>query len=65
VVTLSIENQIYYRSMDVAEMYGVDRRTVNNWFRKGTMPGRVVGRNIFIHEDAVKPVLDRQPVGAR
>jgi excisionase family DNA binding protein len=65
VVTLCIDNQTYYRSTDVAEMYGVDRRTVNKWFRNGTMPGRVVGRNIFIHEDAVKPVIDRQPVGAR
>lgn len=65
VFTLTLDNETFYRSTDAATVFGVTRRTINNWFRKGTMPGRIIGGDIYIAAEVVEAARGRQPVRAR
>jgi hypothetical protein len=46
-----------YRTGEVAAMFGVDPRTVNNWVRTGVLPGRLVGRTLLIWRGPVDRLL--------
>jgi phage terminase Nu1 subunit (DNA packaging protein) len=49
--------RVGYHSAQIAEMFGVSKRTVADWVKRGVLPGRVIGGTLIVYRGPVDRIL--------